>query len=233
MDELEFRRRIYANPADDDDALYTAAQSDADNEAFWKDIKSLDDKLRNAANVPVPDDLANKLILNTSLVEFNQHKRRNRWYIGLAASVAFTCGIALTAWQQQHTELDQAALTHMYYAEHEQPVGNARITPQLVNAKLAQFGAELDPSIGKIASINYCLLDTIRSLHMIIETPQGRMSVFLVPDNSQVAPNEFSDPVYKGTSYALQKTNVLVIGEKSADLPAFTSQLQQRLKLST
>ncbi len=233
MDELEFRRRIYANPADDDDELCMAAQSNADNEAFWKDIKALDEKLKDAANVSVPDDLANKLILNTSLVEFNQHKRRNRWYIGLAASVAFTCGIALTAWQQQHVELDQAALAHMYYAEHEQPVGDAAITPQLVNAKLAQFGAQLDPSIGKIASVNYCLLDAIRSLHMIIETPQGRMSVFLVPDNAKPAPGEFSDPMYKGTSYALQKTNVLVVGDKNSDLPAFTSQLQQRLILST
>ncbi|MDC8831586.1 DUF3379 family protein [Alteromonas gilva] len=233
MDELEFRRRIYANPADDDNALCQAAQSNTDNEAFWKDTKALDEKLKTAANVPVPDDLASKIILNTSLIEFNQQKRRNRWYIGLAASVAFTCGIALTAWQQQHVELDEAALAHMYYAENERPVGEATITPQLVNAKLAQFGAQLDPSIGHIASINYCLLDSIRSLHMIIETPTGRMSVFLVPDKARQAPDAFSDQVYQGTSYALQKTNVLVIGEKNADLPAFTSQLQQRLKLST
>lgn len=232
MDELEFRRRVYTNPADNDKALLEAAAQNPDNDAFWHEIKQLDDKLKIAAKVPVPDDLANRLILKQSLREFNQQKRRNRWYIGLAASVAFTCGIALTAWQQQHVQLDEAALAHMYYAETELPHGSAEITPQLVNAKLAQFGAELDPSIGHIASVNYCLLDAIRSLHLIIETPQGRMSVFLVPDHNKPMDDDFADSVYQGTSYALHKTNILVVGNKGANIPAFKSELKQYLKFS-
>lgn len=232
MDELEFRRRVYTNPADNDKALLEAAAQNPDNDAFWQEIKQLDDKLKVAAKVPVPDDLANRLILKQTLREFNHQKRRNRWYIGLAASVAFTCGIALTAWQQQHVQLDEAALAHMYYAETEQPHGSAEITPQLVNAKLAQFGAELDPSIGHIASVNYCLLDAIRSLHLIIETPQGRMSVFLVPDHDKPMTDDFADSVYQGTSYALHKTNILVVGDKGANIPAFKSELKQYLKFS-
>ncbi|GGF71905.1 DUF3379 family protein [Alteromonas lipolytica] len=232
MDELEFRRRIYTNPADSDQDLVDAAAQNPDNEAFWQEMKQLDDKLKMAADIPVPDDLANKLILRQTLREFNQQKRRNRWYIGLAASVAFTFGIGLTAWQQQHVQLDEAALAHMYYAETEQPHGTAEITPQLVNAKLAQFGAELDPSIGHIASVNYCLLDAIRSLHLIIETPEGRMSVFLVPEHDKPMNNDFADRSYHGSSYALHKTNILVVGDKGTNIPAFKSELKQHLKFS-
>jgi hypothetical protein len=232
VDELEFRRRVYTNPADNEKDLLEAAAQNPDNDAFWQDIKQLDEKLKTAASVPVPDDLANRLILKQTMREFNQQKRRNRWYIGLAASVAFTFGIALTAWQQQHVQLDQAALAHMYYAETEQPHANTEVTPQLVNAKLAQFGAELDTSIGHIASANYCILDAIRSLHLIIETPEGRMSVFLVPDHDKPMTSDFADEVYQGSSYALHKTNILVVGDKDANIPAFKSELKQYLKFS-
>lgn len=232
MDELEFRRRVYTNPADNDKDLLQAAAQNPDNETFWQDIKLLDEKIKAAVNVPVPDDLGNKLILKQTLREFNHQKRRNRWYIGLAASVAFTFGIGLTAWHQQNVELDKAALAHMYYAESEQPHGGADITPQLVNAKLAQFGAELDPSIGRVASVNYCILDAIRSLHLIIETPDGRMSVFLVPDHNKPMTNDFADDIYQGSSYALHKTNILVVGDKGTNIPAFKSELKQYLRFS-
>ena len=232
MDELEFRRRIYANPADTDEALVQAANDDQGYDDFWQDVKRLDDKLTRAADIPVPDDLADKLIWQQSVREFAHKKRKNRWYIGLAASVALTVGVGITAWQQQHVSLGEAALAHMYYAEHETPVGDVPVTAQIANAKLAQFGAELDPAIGKIASVNYCHLDTIRSLHMIIETAQGRMSVFLVPEKNHPVKNGFADSVYEGMSYALHQTNVLVVGEKGADIPAFQNVLKQRLKFS-
>ena len=78
MDELEFRRRVYTNPADKDKELLEAAAQNPDNEAFWQDIKQLDEKLKTAAKVAVPDDLANRLILKQTLREFNHQKRRNR-----------------------------------------------------------------------------------------------------------------------------------------------------------
>lgn len=232
MDELEFRRRVYANPADTDDALREAAKSNSDYEAFLQDTKKLDEKIKAAAQVPVPDDLANKLILQQKMRDFNHHKRRNRWYIGLAASVAFMFGIGVTAWHQQHIQLDQAALAHMYYAETEQPHGEAEITPHLVNAKLAQFGARLDPAIGHVASVNYCVLDAIQSLHLIVETAQGRMSVFLVPAEDKPTISDFEDQVYRGSGYALHNTNILVVGEKGTNINEFKSQLQQRLTFS-
>ena len=59
MDELEFRRRVYTNPADNEKDLLEAAAQNPDNDAFWQDIKQLDEKLKTAASVPVPEDLAN------------------------------------------------------------------------------------------------------------------------------------------------------------------------------
>lgn len=231
MDELEFRRRIYANPADSDEALLTAAKSNDDYQSFWQDIKGLDEQIKTAAHVSVPEDLANKLVWQQTMRQFNRQKRRTRWYIGLAASVAFTVGIVFTGWQQQQVELGQAALAHMHYAETEQP-RSGEVTSQLVNAKLAQFGAQLDPTIGKIASANYCHLDAVRSLHLIIETVQGRMSVFLVPETDNFINNDFNDENYKGSGYLQAHTNILVVGENGADIPEFKSKLKERLRFS-
>ena len=54
MDELEFRRRIYANPADTDEALVQAANDDQGYDDFWQDVKRLDDKLTRAVDIHPP-----------------------------------------------------------------------------------------------------------------------------------------------------------------------------------
>lgn len=235
MDELEFRRRIYANPDDTDDALIEAAKQDMKQACFWNDIKTLDKQIEKAVDVPIPEDLANKLIWQQSMQDFARHKRRSRWYIALAASVAFVCGLSFTLWQHPaNVDVEAAALAHMRYAEIEMSHSAEPVNMQLVNAKLAQFGATLTADIGHIHSANYCHLDKLQSLHLIVDTPQGKMSVFILPqDKNTPVPDRFSDQDYHGQSFAARRANVMIVGHRGEDLSDMTNTIKQRLQFST
>ena len=181
MDELEFRRRIYADPETTDSDVIEAAKADESKRSFWNEQKQLDKQLKQALKVDVPEDLASKLIWQQSADEFTRYKRRSRWYLAMAASVAFTVGIGLTMWYHQPLSIGGQALAHMQYAEMEHAHSLLPVDLNMVNAKLASFGGSFSEMLDGVEVANYCHLSTVRSLHLIVNTPQGKMSVFVVP----------------------------------------------------
>ena len=54
MDELEFRRRIYADPETTDSDVVEAAKADDNKRHFWNEQKQLDKQLKQALKVDVP-----------------------------------------------------------------------------------------------------------------------------------------------------------------------------------
>ena len=71
MDELEFRRRLYADPNELDEQLSSYVAQDAQREKLVADLQSLDKRLEQALNIEVPDNLAERIILNQSFMLFS------------------------------------------------------------------------------------------------------------------------------------------------------------------
>jgi len=233
MDELEFRRRIYADPETTDSDVVEAAKADESKRSFWNEQKQLDKQFKQALKVEVPDDLASKLIWQQSADEFIRYKRRSRWYVAMAASVAFTIGIGLTMWYHQPLSIGGQALAHMQYAEMEHAHSLLPVDLNMVNAKLASFGGSLSEMLDGIEVANYCHLSTVRSLHLIVNTPQGKISVFVVPQRGDISvPSEFEDSQYHGESIKMRRANVMVVGDKGADLSEMKKAVSERIQFS-
>jgi hypothetical protein len=233
MDELEFRRRIYADPNTTDNDVVEAAKADKNKREFWNEQKQLDTQLKQVAKVEVPEDLVNKLIWQQSADEFSRYKRKSRWYMALAASVAFTVGIGFTMWYHQPVSLGGQALAHMQYAETERAHTFSPVNLEMVNAKLASFGASFTDDIGNVEVANYCHLSTVRSLHLILDTPEGKMSVFIVPERSDIrVPAEFEDKQYRGESLTLQHASIMIVGDKQANLENMKKSVADRIRFS-
>ncbi|NQY15918.1 DUF3379 family protein [Alteromonas sp.] len=233
MDELEFRRRIYADPETTDSDVVEAAKADESKRSFWNEQKQLDKQFKQALKVEVPDDLASKLIWQQSADEFTRYKRRSRWYVAMAASVAFTIGIGLTMWYHQPLSIGGQALAHMQYAEMEHAHSLLPVDLNMVNAKLASFGGSLSEMLDGIEVANYCHLSTVRSLHLIVNTPQGKMSVFVLPQRGDISvPSDFEDSQYHGESIKMRRANVMVVGDKGADLSEMKKAVSERIQFS-
>ena len=233
MDELEFRRSIYADPNTTDDDIIAAAQGDESKRKFWNEQKQFDNQLKRVAKVDVPENLAHRLIWQQSANEFAQYQRKTRWYIAMAASIAFTVGIGFTMWYQQPVSIGGQALVHMQYADAELAHSLPPVSLNEVNVKLASFGASLTDMIDNVEAVNYCHLSTVRSLHFIVNTPQGKMSVFFVPERGDIrVPSEFEDKQYHGESIKMHHTNIMIVGDKGVDLSNMKKAVTERIHFS-
>ena len=67
MDDLEFRRRAYAEPNSEDEDFLQKKNESADNARFVDELKLFDEKINDALHVDPPEGLAERIKLNQTL----------------------------------------------------------------------------------------------------------------------------------------------------------------------
>ncbi|MFQ3234525.1 MAG: hypothetical protein ACI9C4_000076 [Paraglaciecola sp.] len=232
MDDLEFRRTIYADPNSDDQQLLETAQKDNAKQEFWSDIKKIDASLKNALEVSVPDDLAHKLILRQTIDTHHKQTRRNRLYLSLAASITLVVGLSFTLWQKQPSDINLSAqsLAHVYHEGPNALQANENFTLQQINTKLAQYGGHLSSNIGQVYYANHCEFDHVKSLHIVMQGENSRVTVFVVPHiKGHKAQDNFSDGFLTAQAIELQNASLVVVGENTRDVALIRSKLKQRM----
>jgi len=231
MDDLEFRRTIYADPQTQDPRVKEVVSEDPVKQAFWDELKGLDSKIKQATKVDVPEGLAHNLILRQSINSHRKKKQRNRVHLALAASVAFTLGVSFTLFQQSNNiNLADHALAHVYHEQQYALNVDESVSIQQVNAKLASMGGQFTDEIGKVYYANFCDFEHIRSLHMVIEGEQGKVSVFLVPHNTeQTLDGQFQDQRFNGRGVDLGHASMMLVGEKGEPMDKLKSRLSNKL----
>lgn len=237
MDDLLFRRSIYADPKCQDDAIKEAKNSDPAKKAFADEIELLDQKIASAMNVPVPDDLCNKLILRQTMASHQQHKRKNKVHLALAASVAIALGLSFNFMQfsSAYAGIGEYALAHVYHEENafDNNASNS-ISLTALNNKMSSFDGSFTKTVGKLISADYCRFDGIKSLHLVYQGESSPVTVFIVPNRNELSFDaEFSDGKLRGDSKQYGETNVIVVGDKNESLNQWQSELSKNIRWST
>jgi hypothetical protein len=221
MDELTFRRTIYAEPNTTDPDIIQAAKDDPAKQAFWDEVKAMDAKITQAMNIPVPENFADRLILRQGMDEFSQKRKKRPWYIAMAASVAMVSSVSYMALFAGNNGLANDVFAHVNHAQiaKEMSMRVEPVSQDAVNEKMALFNGAMSESIGEIVSANYCYLGTIKSLHMIIRGEEGLVSLFVVPDSkSEGLEEEFTKNELFGTSFLLESAKIIIVGDNDSEV---------------
>ena len=222
MDDLQFRRAIYADPKNQDADTIAAQQNDASKRQFAQDICQLDEKIMRALQVPVPEGLSEKLILRQTLASHQVQKRKTRVHLALAASVAIVGGLMLNFMQfsSAYTNLGDYALAHVY---HEQGSFANNATNQVsltaLNQKMATFDGNFSRTLCKLIFADYCRFDGMKSLHLVYQGKTSPVTVFIVPKNEQLSFSaDFNDKKLFGSSMEFNHSNIIVVADKNESL---------------
>ncbi len=237
MDDLNFRRAIYADPKTQNAEVLAAMKTDEKKKKFSQELSQLDEKIMQAMQVPVPDGLCDKLILRQSLANHQVYKRKTRIHLALAASVAIIGGLVLNFMQfsSAYNNLGDYALAHVY---HEQEHFNNDSTTQVsltnLNNKMATFDGSFKKSLGKLLFADYCRFDGMKSLHLVYQGATSPVTVFIVPKDEQLnfTPN-FNDKKLFGSSIEFKHSNVIVVADKNESLSQWKKSISDTVSFST
>jgi len=232
MDDLQFRRAILSDPKsaepnnteqnNQNADLLAALQEDPAKKQFAQEMNLLDEKIKQALNIPVPEGLCEKLILRQTLASHQVHKRKTRVHLALAASVAILGGLLFNFMQfsSAYGNLGDYALAHVY---HEQTSftnnSKSRVTLTSLNQKMAAFDGNFSDSLGELLFADYCRFDGMKSLHLVYQGKTSPVTVFVVPKNDQLTfSDKFNDKNLFGESLDFKHANVIVVGDKNESL---------------
>ena len=232
MDELEFRRRLLSNPATNDDEVIRQLAADSDKQRLQHELLLLDQQIKASLAVPVPTDLADRLLLSQGLL---QHKkiRQRRWWLGMAASLVLVAGLVhqrdhLYPWPD---DIAGHALAHVYHEISELEASNTLVDLHQVNLLLADFGGQLSTWPGTIRYASFCHFQGTRSLHLIVNTEQGPVTVFVLPKNHGLQQQgDFGDEQFHGHNLQLAKADLVLVAGKNQSLSGIATTLQQQLQ---
>jgi len=243
MDDLQFRRAILADPksAEPNNAeqkhqnadLLAALQADPAKKQFAQELNQLDEKIKQALNIPVPEGLTEKLILRQTLASHQIQKRKTRVHLALAASVAILGGLLFNFMQfsSAYSNLGDYALAHVY---HEQTsfANNSknRVTLTSLNQKMAAFDGNFSDSLGELIFADYCRFDGMKSLHLVFQGKTSPVTVFVVPKNDQLSfSTEFNDKNLYGESLAFKHSNVIVVADENESLQQWQQNISNNI----
>ncbi|MBA6255689.1 MULTISPECIES: DUF3379 family protein [unclassified Colwellia] len=236
MDELQFRRRIYADPNTRDEDMIAAMNSDPAKQSFTQELESLDSKLFQALNIEVPNGLSDKLILRQTMASHQQQKRKSRVRLTLAASVALVMGLTINFMQfsSAYSNLGDYAIAHIVHEEgHFSNTSAANVSLASLNDKMATFNGSFTDSIGKLMFADYCRFDGMKSLHLVFQGATSIVTVFVVPDNEGLEfIADFSTDKFIGKSQHFKDSNIIVVADKSESLAQWQTAIDKNINWS-
>lgn len=232
MDELEFRRRLLSDPTASDEVISQQLAADPDKQRLQQELLILDQQIKSTLSVPIPTDLAERLLLSQGLLQHKKH-RQQRWWYGIAASLVLMAG--LFQYRDQfypwHPDLAGHALAHVYHEADMLNNQTASVNLNQVNKLLRDFGGKLQSWPGTIRYANFCHFQGTRSLHLIFNTDQGPVTVFILPkDHGLPGHEDFSDPLFHGRSLQLAKADIVMVAGINQSLTPIEARLQQQLQ---
>ena len=236
MDDLEFRRTLYADPTSSDRRLQSAKNADQSRQKFAQEVVQLEHKINNALNVPVPDDLCEKLILRQSLASYQLSKKNSRIKLAIATSVAFIIGLTVNHLQfsHAHSTIADYAIAHVKYEAHYfSNEAEANITLATLNKKMSLFNGEFSQQLGELIMADYCRFDGIKSLHLIFRGQVNLVNVFIVPQTDHLQFSKaFSKEQFNGAATNYKHSQIIVVGDKNEPLSQWQENIDKSVRWS-
>lgn len=231
MDELSFRRHIYADPNDNSAEIQDACKQDANKAKFKAEMEAFELQLQQTLNVDVPNNLSERILLGQSMNMQQQQKRKHRVHLALAASVAFAVGIGFQMFgvSSHYQTLGDHAIAHVQ-AEVGHIPSTSHYTQQQLNAKLANFGGVMTEQVAPIKFANFCDFDGVRSLHIVLQDGDHDVTIFVVPKESDLrSVPKFSNHQFQGRSFENDKASMVILTDHNTPVDKWQNKIKQAI----
>ena len=184
-----------------------------------KEQMEFDRQIKKALEVPVPEELEERIILNNA----TQQRSSRFSYFAIAASITLVLSIALLLPLGPSGTLSAQALAHVYHEEEYLTLDN-QVTAEQLQAKLDKMGFKLANLPKDVTLAMRCGLGGEDSMHIIAKI-DGKPVTLFITKLSEPGTVEFSDNSLVGKIRSGLNANLIVIAEEIQLVDRFIEQI--------
>jgi len=213
------------------------AHETGENRHFVEDQLDFQHTLTKTLRVNVPENLSERIILSQQLAEHNktrQRQQRYRYATGVAATLVLALGVTLLLpahfqlTENNPQQLTQQIITHMYEDTHALDV-SMDVPKSSIDTMLASYGGKLSAPIGNVTFLGHCIVGKHTGIHLVLSTPQGPVTVIILPTDMINAEQQITDNQFKGIIYPSHKGSIAIISETAEPVADTRKKINQSL----
>ncbi len=187
MNCLEFRRRLGSEPLSTE-AEFVAHRGSCPHCAAASDrALAFEARLVRAAKLPVPSGLADRILLAQTTEARRQQRRHRRGFTALlaaAACVVITVALVPRDGEEGGMPMVDQVVEHVLHHEPRAIASVGNVASASVSKAFASRGVEIDAVPDGISYVHACPVGPFRTVHMVMPSAQGAVSVVYVADVS-------------------------------------------------
>ena len=219
MDCLEFRRRLGTEPSARDPAMRAHREECAACAAAHARAQRFEQDLAEALNVPVPANLAERVLLAQATGERRQFVQRRRAAFALAASIVCAIGIGGIAWQQ----VDAHSLPALAVAHMPGEIGTFQLTrPISAQSVLAGFAKRHIDLKGALPDgttyVQDCPVGSYKTVHLVSRIDGQPVAVLYFP-NAHASRKDFRRNGWRGREVPLANGTLVMLTDRGGPHP--------------
>lgn len=226
MDELTFRKELLSNPNMDDSIVEAYLRKHPEACEFIAEVKGLDKAICQTLQIPVPEGLQEKIILQQS---FEQQAEDSWWQSpkwAMAASFSLVMIIAAVWFSEDKPfetplQMQDAVIEHVIEHVVEAPeLLESTDTKRMDDLQqlFASVGASLNRPIDYMAYADECSVGGKTALHLILDEKQGPVTIIVIPGEKIDAMQAFTHSGYQGELIPVTGGVVAIVGESYEQL---------------
>lgn len=215
MNCLDFRRRISAEPRSRAPDLLAHRDSCTDGcGAFWQRAQRFEDDVEAAMAVPVPDGLADRILLAQATGERRAQVGRRRTWMAMAASVLIAFGGVGMLWRytDQHS-LAALAVAHMPW-EMDSLALTRPMTDDQVEAGFVGRATHLKgPAPGMVTYVHDCTVGPYPAVHAVTRMNDEPVVALYMPGKMDGKPGTFQRDGWDGREVQLRGGTLVLLAQ--------------------
>jgi hypothetical protein len=185
---MEFRRVALASPQHPGPVALEHEAACPDCARFYLDLRQQEEALYQALSIPVPEGLADRVLLLARPRLINRFGPPRVWLPALAATLVLALGLAFMAPRGMSPETLAAGVIAHVRHEPEVLAAEQRVPMAKLVRAFARSGGDLMSEPAQVSYAGRCPLPGGgHGEHIVLKTPQGKVTLILMPSKPVTA----------------------------------------------
>ncbi len=214
MNCIDVHRKLTTEPDNRDEAVNAHLQQCQSCNRFAQSLEQFDHTLHDAANIKVPEGLAERILLKHSFQQQRQQRTTRLKLYAIAASIVVVLGISFH-FNHPLTSLEEVTINHVANEiDHLNEHRNVQLAK--LNTVLQPFNIKLNKSIGQVSYAGSCPIRNSRGVHIVLQGENETATVLLMPGEHVTTRTTLIKGDFKSVIIPVKNGSIAIITRKNS-----------------
>lgn len=233
MSCIEFRRVLASEPRRQDPAVLAHQRECVPCRRYRERMLAFESKLEEALDVPVPAELAARVIFEATGVRRPRFDGPAR-FLAVAAGLVLAVAISTGLWlRSDRMPLPLAVVQHINHEPASLLPDRPTVPVAEVDALFRRTGVKVGGHLGRVEYARLCYFRGRLVTHLVVAGKMGPITILLLPHIHVSGPQKIDEEGFHGTIIPAGSGSIAIVGNKDEPMEAVERRISDMVSWST